>query len=265
MKAYEAFQSANKGKPIAENLPFVIGNMFLSQGDSENSIRYFEESLKIYPQGRFSGISVAQKAQAQVGLKQYDEALKTFEASLANNPAPEVGVVAQFGIANIHRDTAKWDDAVAAYKLVVEKYSGTPQAAESAYWIAACTQQKGDNAAAAPLLEAFLQANPGHPYEALALFALGNARVANGQKDEGIATLAQVVEKFPDSQPAPFTYFTRAQILAADQNVEGINTLMREFISKYPQDDKIYFAYNSIAGNQVNSADAAGAIATWQE
>ncbi len=265
VKAYDAFQSANKGKPLAENLPFVMGGMFLSQGDNESSIRYFEESLQIYPQGRFSGLSVAQKAQAQVGLKQYDEALKTFEASLANNPSPEVALVAQFGIANIHRDTAKWDDAIAAYKLVVEKHPGTPQAAESAYWIAACTQQKGDNAAAAPLLEAFLQANPGHPYEALALFALGNARVANGQKDEGIATLAQVVEKFPDSQPAPFTYFTRAQILAADQNVEGINALMREFISKYPQDDKIFFAYNSIAGNQVNSADPAGAVATWQE
>jgi TolA-binding protein len=208
---------------------------------------------------------VAQKAQAQVGLKQYDEALKTFQASLAGNPAPDVGVVAQFGIANIHRDTAKWDDAIAAYQLVVEKHPGTSQADESAYWIAACTQQKGDNAAAAPLLEAFLQAHPGHPYEPLALFALGNARVANGQKDEGLATLAQVVEKFPESQPAPFTFFTRAQILAADQNVEGINALMREFISKYPQDDKIFFAYNSIAGNQVNIADPAGAVATWQE
>ena len=84
-------------------------------------------------------------------------------------------------------------------------------------------------------------------------------------RQANLATLAQVVEKFPDSQPAPFTYFTRAQILAADQNVEGINTLMREFISNYPQDDKIYFAYNSIAGNQVNSADPAGAVATWQE
>jgi TolA-binding protein len=265
VRSYEAFQSSHKGKPLAENLPFVLGNMFLSQGDNEASIRYFEESLQIYPQGRLAGLSVAQKAQAQVGLKQYDEALKTFEASLANNPTPEVGVVAQFGIANIHRDTAKWDDAITAYKLVAEKYSGTPQAAESAYWIAACTQQKGDNAAAAPLLEAFLQANPGHPYEPLALFALGNARVATGQKDEGLATLAQVVEKFPESQPAPFTFFTRAQVLAADQNIEGINALMREFIAKYPQDDKIYFAYNSIAGNQVNSADPAGAVATWQE
>ena len=263
--AYEAFQSSHKGKPLAENLPFLMGTMFLSQGDNEASIRYFEESLQIYPEGRLAGLSVAQKAQAQVGLKQFEEALQTFQSSLASNPSPEVAVVAQFGIANIHRDTAKWDDAVTAYKLVVEKHPGTPQATESGYWIAACTQQKGDNAAAAPLLEAFLQANAGHPYEPLALFALGNARVANGQKDEGIATLAEVVEKFPDSQPAPFTYFTRAQILAADQNVEGINALMREFISKYPQDDKIYFAYNSIAGNQVNLADAAGAVATWQE
>ncbi|MBU3666513.1 MAG: tetratricopeptide repeat protein, partial [Chthoniobacterales bacterium] len=264
-KAYDAFQSSFKGKPIAENLPFAMGAMFLGRGDNETAIRYFEESLQIYPQGRLAGLTVAQKAQAQVGLRQYEDALKTFEASLANNPSPEVGVVAQFGIANIHRDTAKWDDAIVAYQLVVEKYPSTPQAAESAYWIAACTQQKGDNAAAAPLLEAFIQANSGHPLEPLALFALGNARIANGQKDEGIATLAEVVEKFPDSQPAPFTFFARAQVLAADQNAAGINELMRAFIEKYPKDDKIFFAFNSIAQNQTNAADLPGAVATWQE
>jgi len=265
LKGYEEFQGAYKGKPLAENLPFMVGNMILARGDNEGSIRYFEESIQSYPDGRLSGLSVAQKAQAQLGLKQYDEALKTFQDSLQKNPTPDVGVVAQFGIANIYRDTSKWDEAIAAFKQTVEKYPGTPQALESAYWIGACTQQKGDNAAAIPLLEEFLKANPDSPLTPLATFVLGNAQVATGQNDAGVATLAKVAEQFPDSPPAPFTYFSRAQVFATTQNVAEINKLMREFIEKYPKDDKIYFAYNSIGQNASSGGNIEEAMATWTE
>ena len=264
-KGYEGFQAEFKGKPLAENLPFVIGNMFLSQGDSESAIRYFDESLQIYPQGRLAGLSVAQKAQAQVGLKQYEEALKTFTDCLANNPSPEVGVVAQSGIANIHRDTANWDAAIAAYQETISKYPGTPQATDAPYWIAVCTQQKGDNAAAADQLAKFISENPGNALIPLATFALGNAQIATGKKDEGLATLAKVADEFPDSQPAPFSYFARAQVHGADSNAEKINELMRAFIEKYPQDDKVFFAYSSIAQNEASAGKPAEAAAAWNE
>ncbi len=262
---YDQFQAAYSGKPLAENLPFLIGNMLLSQGRAADSLRYFDDSLRLYPQGRFASLSVAQKAQAQLGLKQYADALTTFQGTLQKNPTPEVAVIAQFGIANIHRDTAKWDEAIQAYKATVDKFPGTPQAAESAYWIAACTQQKGDQAGSIPLLQAFIQSNADSPLLPLATFALGNAQIATGQKDAGLATLAEVAERFPDSPPAPFTFFARAQVHAAAQNVEAINTLMRDFIAKYPTDDKVYFAFNSIAQNQTNAQDIDGAIATWSE
>lgn len=265
LKGYEKFQGAYKGKPLAENLPFLVGNMMLAQGDNAGSIRFFEESIQTYPAGRLSGLSVAQKAQAQLGLKQYDEALKTFQDSLQKNPSPDVGVVAQFGIANIYRDTSKWDDAITAFNLTVEKYPGTPQATESAYWAAACTQQKGDNAGAIPLLEKFLAANAGSPLVPLATFVLGNAQIATGQNDAGVETLAKVAAQFPDSPPAPFTYFARSQVFATKQNVAEINKLMREFIEKYPKDDKIYFAYNSIAQNAASAGNVDEAIATWRE
>jgi TolA-binding protein len=263
--SYDRFQQAHKGVPLAENLPFLMGTMFLAANDAAGAVPYFEESLAIYPEGRLAGLSVAQKAQAQVALKQYDEALKTFEGSLAGNPSPEVAVVARSGIANIRRDTGKWDEAIAAYGEVKSNHPDTPQAVEADYWIAACTQQKGDNGAAIPMLEAFLAANDNHPLSPLATFALGSAQLSTGAKEAGLATLALLPEKFPDSPPAPFSYFTRAQVHAGDQNVDEINRLMREFIERYPQDDKVYFAYNSIAQNQVNKLDLDGAIATYGE
>jgi len=265
VKGYEEFQSTHKGKPIADNLPFLIGNLFLSRGNNAEAIRYFDESLAIYPQGRLAGLSVAQKAQAQVGLRQYDEALRTFQGSLEKSPSPEVAVVAQSGIANIYRDTAKWDEAIPAYKLVGERHPGTPQAVEADYYIAVCTQQKGDNAGAIPMLEGFIAKHGDNPLIPLANFALANAQVAVGKKEEGLATFAGLAERFPDSPPAPVSYFARAQVYAADQKPEEINKLMRVFIEKYPQSENIFFAYNSIAQNAAGAGNLDEAATAWTE
>jgi len=265
VKGYGDFTAAYKGKPIAENLPFAMGNMYLGTGNPVEAIKFFDESVTQYPKGRLIGLSVVSKAQAQVSLKQYEDALKTFQEHLAKNPAPDVAVVAQYGLAGIYKDTGKWDDAIAAYKVVKEKFSGTPQAIESDYWIAIATQQKGDNAGAVPLLEAFIKANDKHSLTPLAVYALGGAQIALGKTDDGAATLAMLAEKFPDSQPAPYTYFMRAQLAAAAQKPEAVTDLMKQFIEKYPADDKVFFAFDSIGQNAIAAGKPDDAVAAYTE
>ncbi len=263
VESYKNFTSAHKGAPIAENLPFAMGSMFLSAGKPEEAITYFDESITQYPTGRFIGLSVVSKAQAQASLRQFDEALKTFQTHLAKNPPADVAVVAQYGLAGIYKDKGQWDQAIAEYQKVKERFAGTPQATESAYWIAIATQQKGDNAGAIPLLEAFAKANPTHALTPLALYALGTAQLASGRQDDAVATLARIADEFPQSQPAPFTYFLRAQVRAQEQKADDVTSLMRQFIEKYPRDDKIFFAFDSIAQTALNSGKPDEAVATY--
>jgi TolA-binding protein len=265
VQGYQDFSTTYKSKPIAESLPFAMGNMYLGLGKPTDAIKYFDESLALYPKGRVIGHSVVSKAQAQAGLKNYEEALKTFQTYLASNPAPDVAVIAQYGLAGINKDTGKWDDAIAAYKVVKDKFPGTPQAVESDYWVAIATQQKGDNAGAATQLDAFIKANDKHPLIPLATYALGGAQISLGKKDEGGATLAMLAEKYPDSQAAPYTYFMRAQLAAAAQNTAEFNKLMRQFIEKYPRDERIYFAYDSIGQNAIVASKPDEAAATYTE
>ena len=225
-----------------------MGSMYLTLNNAPRGDSAFSMNRStIYPKGRFTGLAVVQKANAETRLGNLSDALKTFQDYLAKNPPAEVAVIAQAGVAGIHKDNRKWDDAIAAYNVVKTKYPGTPQAIEADYWIGICTQQKGDNAAAAPILDAFAKANPQHALAPLALYAKGGALIALGKKDEGIAALASVAEQYPDSQPAPFTYFMRAQLRASEGKANDVVALMRQFIEKYPKNDKVYFAYESIA------------------
>jgi TolA-binding protein len=265
---YEEFQSKYKGDALADNLPVAMGSMYLNLNSPNNTteaLRYFNESLAIYPNGRFAGLSIVQKANAETRLGNLADALKTFQDYLTQNPSSEIGAIAQAGIAGIYKDSGKWDDAIAAYDLVKTKYGGTPQAVEADYWIGICNQQKGDNAAAAVILDAFAKANPKNALAPLAIYAKGGALIALGKKDEGIAALASVAETYPDSQPAPFTYFMRAQLRASEGKPDDVIALMKQFIQKYPKNDKVYFAYESIAQAEIGAGKADAGLTTYRE
>jgi len=265
LEGYQAFQAAHKGDDLADNLPVTIGNMLLALSRPQEAIPLFDESLKIYPKGRFTGLSVVSKAAAESRLGQFDSAAKTFQEFLKTNPPPETAVIAQSGLANVYKDTQKWDDAIAAFKIVKDKFPGTPQAVEAGYWIAIATQQKGGQAEAIPLLETFAKENPGHPYAPLALYAMASAQLATKKTEDGFATLTQIAEKYPDSQPAPFTYFMRAQIRGGEGKADDVVALMKQFIEKYPKDDKVFFAYDSVAQSKINAGNREEGLAAYIE
>jgi len=267
---YEAFQGKFKGDPLADNLPFTLGNMYLSLNNIPEAIKYFNESLQLYPKGRFVDASVVSKAAAESQTGKYEDAMKTFQQALAGNPSPEIGVVAQSGLADIYKATSKWDDAIAAYQVVVQKYPTTQQANAAQYWIAISTQQKGDNAGAIPLLDAYVKANPDTVYAPLALYTKAAAQLALGQadpaqKEAAVVTMGEVADKYPDSAPAPFTYFMRANIRAQEGKGDEVVALLKKFVEKYPKDEKVFNAYQSIAQAATASGNTDEALATYRD
>jgi TolA-binding protein len=262
---YETFQSKYKGDPLADNLPFTMGNMFLGLNNTVDAIHYFDQSLQLYPKGRYYDVTIVSKASAESREKKYDDAMKTFQNALSANPSPEIGVIAQFGIANIYKDTGKWDDAIKAFQTVREKYPQTPQAGESEYWIAISTQQKGDNAGAIPLLDAYVKANPKTAFAPIALYTKAAAQIALGQKEEGIVTMAEVADQYPESQPAPFTYFMRANLRGQEGKGDEVVALLKQFIEKYPKDDKVFSAYQGIAQAATVAGKTDEALATYRD
>lgn len=267
---YNAFNEEFKGDPIAGNLPFVLGSMFLSHPDPgvmnpETAIAYFDESLEIYPEGQFAGLSVVSKASAETMLGKLEEAEATFREFLAGSPSPAEAVVAQKGLADVYKGAQRWDDSIAAYQKVIDDFPDTPQAEESVFWIAIGHQQKGDNATAIPLLRQFVDDNPDSIFAPSGLYALASAHLGAADDEASIETARELVEKHPDSDPAPFAYFLKAQIYASRQQPEEITRLMREFIEGYPMHQNVYYAYDSIAQNAVNTGDLATALEAYQE
>ena len=96
--AYNEFKSKYKNDPQAENLPLVIGSLFLNPdpkvNDPNQAIQYFKEETALYPNGRFTTEALTRQAAAMVQLKRFDEALGAFKSLLATNPPRETAAAA---------------------------------------------------------------------------------------------------------------------------------------------------------------------------
>ena len=267
--AYDAFQSAFKGDPIAENLPLAIGTLFLTvePHDPEKAISYFKEGTQLYPEGRFLIEMLTQQASALVQLQRFDEALKAFQDILATKPRPEIAAPAEFGIGTIYKDKtpSEPDKAIAAFEKVRETYKGTQEAENSSFWIARLLQMQGKTAEAVTAYTAFLKDNPKSALFPTAKFFLGETELARNDLAKAEEIFREVATDYPEDQVAPYTYFQRAGIFGRSNKVAEMVAVMREFITKYPENENIFVAYDSIGKSQLQAGKPLEAAETYQE
>lgn len=268
VEKYTAFQAAYKADPMAQDLPLLLGAMYLSDDpklkDPEKATKYFAEATALYPNTKAAAAAVLMQAQAMIQLKRFDEALKVLNDTLAGKPAKELAIDAEFFRASVYAQTGKTAEAIAAFKKVRDTYGGTPQAEQSHFQIGVMLAGT-DPKAAVGELQSFVSKFPNSQFVPAAIFELAKAQNASGQKDAALATFKDLAVKHPKSAPAPYTFFERAKILNGSQKLDECVTIMRDFIKTYPTDPALYQAYDFIAQIYSSQSKGADAIATYEE
>lgn len=269
VEAYEKFRSAHPGDPLGENLPLLIGAIYLDPdpalNNPEKAITYFRQQVEFYPKSRYAANAVAQEAEALRQLKRYDEAIATLTKFLATNPTKDLAAAAEFSLGTIYLDTQKTAEAIKTYQGVRDKYAGQPEAERAAFWVGQITLTSGDAKTALTELTSFVQKFPDGELTPAAMLYIGQAQAQLGQKDAALKSYKELAEKHPQSEPAPATFFQRASLHQADSELDKVREVMAEFIAKYPESDRLYAAYDYVAQIQVSQKQPMEAIASYQE
>ena len=267
VEAYDRFQARFKGDPIAENLPLLIGNLFLGANppDAARANRYFDEFTRLYPQSRLRETALLEEADAAASLGHYDEALKTLSTFLKGEPKPEIAATAELSRARILKDKKDLDGALAAFRKVREKYKDRPEAVEASFWIGWTLLQKKDTAGAIAELKAFSTQNPQSRLIPAALFTLAQAQEASGARDGALATLADLAARFPQSAEAAGAYFEQANIFLAGKKYEELTRVLTAFVDKYPESDQTFAATEQIAAVQAQNGQIEAAVGAYEK
>lgn len=264
VERYDQFQSVYKGDPLADNLPYTIGTLFLTKAP-EKALGYFEQSVRIYPKGRALNDTLNAQATACIQLEQFDKALATYRAFLQGNPKRDIAASAELGIATIQKNTGKAAEALASYQKVIATYPGTSQAENAAFWLGQINLQTGAVDAALPELTAFLKNYPKSELFPMAKYLLAQAHARKADPVTALRLFKEVADEFPKSDAAPYAFFEQSTLLTGPEKADERAAIMKEFIRRYPEHDKIFFAYNAIGQEQIAKGLTADALATYNE
>lgn len=262
---YKAFQAAYKADPIAQDLPLLMAGIFLSEDpklkDPQKATEYLNQAKEMYAGGPVGDAATLMQAQVWMQEKKYDAALKLLNEALAKGPSMD----AEFFRAALYAEMGKTAEAVAGYKKVRDSYPGQPQA-EQAHFQMGRILGATDAKAAIGELQSFATKFPESALLPVALFELGKAQKAGGQKDAALATFKALGEKHPKSPPAPYTYFERAKILNDSQQLEPCLAVIRDFIASHPENPAlVYQAYDFMAQIYTSQKKSAEAIGAYEE
>ena len=262
--AYEEFRTKFKGNTNGDNLPVLLAKLLIDSGkneDVEKAITVVNDGMADFKPWRLVGEANALLAAALTKLGKYEEALKAIEVALSTNPKEEVAANLQFVVGNIKEvmarekgDPAMADAAIAAYQIVIDKYGTYSYKEDAEFGIAQILAGKSPKDAI-PVLTKFVDTySAGTPKSEntaknvpTAQYLLAKSLAVAEQKDQAVTAFAKLVEKWPESESAADTFFRRFDIYQERKDYAKCAELMEGLIKAYPNNDKIYYAFNNLA------------------
>ncbi len=274
--SFENFQEKFAGDTMAENLPLVMGNLFLGGENSnpERAMEFYEVYFENYPQGELRPAAWASYAKALELLGQFDKAQEAYAKAEEAGPTKEVALTIAMGEANSVYNQQKFEEAITKFDAILEKYAGVPGSEEALYRKGSAILHNGSPGEAIPVLREFRDNNPDHVMKPFVLNDLGWALAQAGLNadpremeyvNEGISLLRNVPQEFPDSPVGPYSYLQLANVQANLGNVEGMREAYQNYLTQYPEDPQIYFAYNQLASLLLNEQRKQDAAVLWSE
>jgi tetratricopeptide (TPR) repeat protein len=268
-EAAEAFRrefntTPGMGHEAGEGLPLVLSAAYIENPTEANVARaaaILDQARKDYATWRYEGQSLQVQIGLLIGQEKYAEALVLVDKMLGANPRPEVEVDMLMTKAGVLRSMgqklslpAKADEAALTYKVVMDKFPALPQAEEAQYEAASILETRNPTAALAALqkfIDKFKDTAGKNEKTAknvpLAQFLLGRVHQTANKPDDAIKAYRYLAEKWPESEPAPKSFFKVFDIQMERKNYTEAAKTMETYLQKYPTHEYLYYAYNNLA------------------
>lgn len=252
--AYEKFLSTYNKDQIGENLALMIALQYLDTdpkiNNPDKAIEYFKKQQNDFPTSKASSQAIVGQTNALTQIGKYDDAVKALKELIATSKDRDLLAEAEFNLAVVYRDMKKSEEALAAFKAVRDKYVGTAQAEQAAFWVGQMTPDAKQRLAEH---SGFIEKFSKSALLPSAYYFKGMAQNDAGDHAGAIKTFRELIEKLPDSEPTPGAYFETAKILRTQAEAAATkgkpdytkvrDLLLKEFVAKFPQSEKVYASY----------------------
>ncbi len=182
---FSTYINENPGNPNAEAAWYYCGSSYYQAGEKEDAKRCFSTLLNRYGQGKWAAAGAYTLAADHYNQREYALAVPLFERFAANSPRPEDKPKGFLFAGNSYRLLGRDQEAIGAYKKVVDDPAGAIYKTQALIAIAHMTFKAGKLQEALEIFEGVANSNSANQYRgeaalhaALAATKLGKTELA---------------------------------------------------------------------------------------
>lgn len=238
---YAEFRQKYPNDPMAENVPFLLGQALQRQGKHQEAIAKFQESLQKFPNARITGQIPKEIAASQVALGKPEEALKTFDTFINDAKAGKIKIAPE-ALEDAMRQRAlallaakKTDEAVKAMQELATTAKTPAIQEEAAFQTAAILSQAGKNEEAAKAFGDFAQKFPTSPRATQAEFFTAVSLERAKKTAEALAAYRAMAEKHKGTDIGIQAMDKIWRLLLAANQLEEMVKAQDALLEAYPQ------------------------------
>jgi cellulose synthase operon protein C len=194
------FLKAHPDDPLADEVQSGIGDLLFNQGDYAGALAEFTALI-----AKPAGAAALPRAYLQAGwcawrLKQYPDALKSFQQARALAQDPGMATEALEKIGDTQFALGQFNDAIATYQRLISSPAETSSLDRALFQLGEAYRRIRDTEAASATFESLVKQYPQSAFAAEAQYDLGQILVGQGKETEARVAFAAVSEKFPQTQ-----------------------------------------------------------------
>jgi len=285
----KAYVSANSDAVTSAALQLQLGDALLSAGRNEEAVSVYQQYLEIFVNAGGQADARLGSGWALIGVERYAEAALAFEKAYDLFEEPEQKMECLFKVGDALFLNTQYKKALSIYERFLKEFPESKFSAKAMFQIGACLVFLGENEEAERRLEFVVSQHKGSLESGEALLRIGELRESLGDwkgaealyermmklypdgqffikalRGRGMARYKQwspnaledferVVQEFPDSDDAEYSFFMRAMCLYRLGRDKPALEICQEFMASYKDSEWApvvrfwigRFAYNS--------------------
>jgi len=195
----ERFLGNRPGSELAASASLVCGEALLRSGAQQRAAEWLQRVCSEHPQSDACAPALLRLGECLAQLQQWQESERAFTEHLQRFPQSDLWFQAQFGLGWALENQSRHDEAIAAYRSVIDRHQG-PTAARAQFQVGECLFAKGQHRDA---VSAFLKVDILYAYPewtAAALYEAGSCFQLLGRNSEARDQLRRVINEHPDTR-----------------------------------------------------------------
>ncbi len=243
---------------------FRTAEIYDKIGWASAAVGAYEQLKKDFPDSDYAKRADYGYSWALYNAGKYPEAATAAQKFIAANADASLLPGMKYLLGNCLQQQTKYDEALAVYQEIAEKYPDAPFAAQARYKKAWSLYLKGDLAGAKAEALSFLQKFQDSPEAGEAGFLLGSILVAEGNYEDAREEFRLVAEKYPDSTFGPEALFKSAECLAQLGTRDEAAKVYEAFAKRYPDNPLTEQAILRAGDAQFSAQDFTKAVSKYE-